>query len=253
MLLEVIKLMKPIKARIHREIDGKLKSITLTKSRTGKYYASVLVDSGEATPDKPAHVSSVAGFDLGLSDYLISNDGTKTANPRFLTNAYRNLRRKQKALSRCAKGSKNRAKARIQLAKAHERVSNARADFQHKLSKRIIDESQAVIVETLKSANMMKNARLARHIGDAAWNQFVNMLKYKAEMYGKHLIQTDQWLATSKTCSECGTKADSMPLNVRAWTCKCGASHDRDINAAINVRNAGIVKLKAAGLTVSAY
>ncbi|UYW19768.1 RNA-guided endonuclease InsQ/TnpB family protein [Vibrio parahaemolyticus] len=244
---------KPINAKIHREISGTLKSITISKSSTGKFYASVLVDCGNEAPIKPKHITKLSGYDLGLTDYLISDKGDKVANPRFLINAYKNLRRKQKALSRCKKGSKNRAKVRLLLAKAHERVANARNDFQHQLSKRIIDENQAIIVETLKSSNMLKNKRLAKHIADAAWGAFVSKLEYKADMYGKWLIKCDQWLPSSKTCSCCGYKMDKMPLHIRVWTCpSCNEVHCRDTNSGKNLRNAGVIELKAAGLTVSA-
>ncbi len=244
---------KPIKAKLHREIAGTLKSITISKSSTGKYYASILTDCGNEAPAKPKHISKVTGYDLGLTDYLISDKGEKVANPRFLASAYRNLRRKQKALSRCKKGSKNRAKVRVLLAKAHERVANARNDFQHQISKRIIDENQAVIVETLKSSNMLKNKRLSKHISDAAWGAFVSKLAYKADMYGKWFIKCDQWLPSSKTCSCCGHKMDKMPLHIRVWTCpSCNEVHCRDTNSGKNLRNAGIIELKAAGLTVSA-
>ncbi|HGD3538395.1 TPA: RNA-guided endonuclease InsQ/TnpB family protein, partial [Providencia stuartii] len=150
-----------------REITGMLKSITLSRSTTGKYYASLLCDDGMEAPEKPALISNVTGLDMGLTHFAIKSDGNKIANPRHLINASHNLRRKQKALSRKKKGSANRRKARIQLASVHERVANARADFQHKLSRAIVDENQAVIVETLKAANMMKNHHLARAIGDA--------------------------------------------------------------------------------------
>lgn len=242
-----------IKARIHRELVGTLKSITVSRSASGKYFASLLVESNQAAPDKPKHVTRVSGYDLGLTHYLIDDQGNKTANPRFLVNAYSNLRRKQKALSRTKKGSKNRSKARLILALAHERVVNARNDFQHKLSKRIIDENQAVIVETLKTSNMLKNKKLSRHISDASWSKFVEKLVYKAEMYGVYLVKCDQWFASSKTCSCCGYKMKDMPLNIRNWTCpSCETKHDRDTNAGKNIRHYGIVDLKAAGLTVSA-
>ncbi|AXX63873.1 RNA-guided endonuclease InsQ/TnpB family protein [Vibrio vulnificus] len=244
---------KPIKAKIHRDINGTLKSITISKSSTGKFYASILVDCGNEAPTKPKHITKLSGYDLGLTDYLISDKGDKVANPRFLINAYKNLRRKQKTLSRCKKGSKNRTKARLLLAKAHERVANARNDFQHQLSKRIIDENQAIIVETLKSSNMLKNKRLAKHIADAAWGAFISKLAYKADRYGKWLIKCDQWLPSSKTCSCCGYKMDKMPLHIRVWTCpSCNEVHCRDTNSGKNLRNAGLIELKAAGLTVSA-
>lgn len=246
--------LKPVRANIHREIVGRVSSITITRSATGKYYASILADDGQEAAAKPAYITAVTGYDLGLSHYLIGNDGSKVANPHHLVNAYRRLRRDSKALSRKKLGSANRRKARLRLAAQHERVANARADFQHKLSRRIIDENQAVIVETLKSANMMKNRRLARHIGDAAWSGFVAKLAYKAESAGVHLVRLDQWFASSKTCHCCGHRMPEMPLKVREWTCPgCNAAHDRDINAAVNIQHKGITELMAAGLVVKAH
>ena len=245
---------KPIKARIHREIAGTVKSITLSKTPTGKFYASVLAEDGlsEAKPITELQSSSIVGVDVGLTDIAITSTGVKTGNPRFIKNVQHNLKRKQKKLSRCKKGSKGRVKARLLVAKAHERVVFARNDFQHKLSKQLIDENQAVIVETLKVKNMLKNHCLARSIADAGWHSLVTKLDYKARQAGKHLVKIDQWFASSKTCSCCDRKQEEMPLNIRSWTCECGYVADRDINAAINVKKQGILKLKAEGLSVSA-
>ncbi|MDC9606196.1 RNA-guided endonuclease InsQ/TnpB family protein, partial [Xenorhabdus griffiniae] len=241
----------PIEARLHREMTGSLKSITLSRSATGKYYASILCDDGTEAPAKPTLISTVTGIDMGLSHYAIKSNGDKIPNPRPLINASRHLRRKQKALSRKKKGSANRRKARIQLAGVHERVANTRADFQHKLSRTIVDESQAVIVETLKAANMMKNHHLARAIGDAGWSGFITKLEYKAAEKGVHLVKLDHWFASSKTCHCCGHKMPEMRLNKRIWQCpECGVEHDRDINAAINIERKGIRELCAAGLVV---
>jgi len=245
--------MKPIKARIHRELDGKLKSITLSRTVTGKYYASLLIDDGVETPASMQTVDTVLGVDMGLTHLAIDSEGNKVANPRFLKRAAANLRCKQKALSRCQKGSKGRAQVRLKLAQAHERLANARADFQHNLSRQLLDENQAVVVETLKVKNMLKNRKLSKHIADASWFSLIRKLEYKAKAQGKHLVKIDQWFASSKTCSYCGHKMDSMPLKVRSWACKnCGTGHDRDINAAINIRQQGIIKLRAEGLSVPA-
>lgn len=245
--------MEPIKARIHRDLDGKLKSITLSRTVTGKYYASLLIEDGVETPAPLQTIDAVLGVDMGLTHLAIDSEGKKTANPRFLKRAQANLRRKQKSLSRCQKGSKGRAKARLKLAKAHERLANTRADFQHKLSRQLTDESQAVVVETLKVKNMLKNRKLAKHIADASWFSLIQKLEYKAKAQGKHLVKIDQWFASSKTCSCCGYKMGSLPLSVRNWTCPaCTAVHDRDVNAAINIRQQGIIKLRAEGLSVPA-
>ncbi|MDC8832941.1 RNA-guided endonuclease InsQ/TnpB family protein [Alteromonas gilva] len=240
---------KPVKANIHREIIGTVKSITVSLSKTGKFYASILVDDGVEAPVFPHTVSKVTGIDLGISHFAVESSGRKTTNPRFVKRAEKNLRRKQRQLSRKTKGSANIAKGRLRVAKCHEKVANARADFQHKFSRTLVDENQAVIVETLKSANMMKNRKLAKHIADASWHSFVMKLEYKLKEQGKHLVKLDQWYASSKTCHCCGYKKEEMPLSVRKWGCpSCGATDiDRDLNAALNIRDKGILELKAAG------
>ncbi|RUO20570.1 RNA-guided endonuclease InsQ/TnpB family protein [Aliidiomarina haloalkalitolerans] len=253
--IKVPKLKQPIRARIHRKIEGKLKSITLSRTVTGEYYAALLHEDGQEAPApiQSLNAAQVLGLDMGLTHLAIDSNGTKKPNPRFLKKASANLRRKQRALSRCKKGSKGRAKARLKLAKAHQRLANARADFQHKLSRQLIDESQAVIVETLKVKNMLKNKKLSKHIADASWSGLIQKLEYKSKEQGKHLIKIDQWFASSKICSCCGHMLEELSLSVRDWHCPaCSTQHDRDINAALNIKAQGILKLKAAGLSVSA-
>jgi putative transposase len=168
----------PIKAVIHRAVQGELKSITVTRTATGKYFAALLFEDGQAKPEKVQAIDpeAVTAVDVGLIDLATESNGRKTANPRFLKRALRNLRRNQRALSRKKKGSKNRAKARLKFAAAHERVADARHDFQHKLSKRLTDESQAVCVETLAVKNMLRNHKLARAIADAAWSALIEKI-----------------------------------------------------------------------------
>lgn len=252
--IKIPKLKTNIKARIHRVLPGKLKSITISRSVTGKHYASILVDTDQAVPEPIKKVEKIVGLDMGISHLVIDSNGLKINNPRFLKKAQANLRRKQKALSRCQKGSAGRAKARLKLAKAHERLANARADFQHKLSRQIVDENQAVIVETLKVKNMLKNRKLSKHIADAAWSSQHEKIKYKAKQAGKHYVEIDQWFPSSKTHNTCGHKMDKMPLSIRLWDCpNCGETGiDRDINAALNIRDQGIIKLRAEGLSVPA-
>ena len=248
--------LEPIKARIHRHVKGKLKSITLSRTATGKHYASLLYETSEPAPTPVISIdfAKVLGLDVGLTHLAIDSNGHKIPNPRFLKQAQNNLRRKQKALSRTEKGSANRVKARLLVAKAHERVANARNDFQHKLSRQIVDDNQAVIVETLQVKNMLKNRSLARHIADASWHSLVIKLDYKAKAQGKHLVRIDQWYASSKTCHVCQHKIEALPLSSRSWKCpSCHAQHDRDINAALNIKHQGIITLKAEGLSVSAH
>nr|WP_244860118.1 transposase [Nitrosococcus oceani] len=246
----------PIKARVHRSVEGKLKSITLSRTVTGKHYASLLYETEQPVPEPMTAIDAtkVLGLDMGLSHLAIDSTGRKVANPRFIKQVQKNLKRKQQSLSRKQKGSSKRAKARLLVAKAHERVADARSDFQHKLSRQIVDDNQAVIVETLKVNNMMKNAKLAKHIGDASWHALIAKLAYKAKEQGKHLVKIDPWFASSKTCHVCQHKMDAMPLNIRSWACPtCHTRHDRDINAALNIQHQGILKLKAEGLSVSAH
>lgn len=253
--IKLPKLKSPIRAVIHRPIEGEVKSITLSKTATGKYYASILIEDGVeyVSPADRVSAEKIKGYDLGLTHLLIDSSGSKVDNPRFMKRAAKNLKRKQQALSRKQKGSRCRAKARLLVAKCHEKIANARNDFQHKLSRRMVDENQAIILETLKVKNMIKNRKLAKHIADASWGSLVEKLEYKAKERGRHLVKIDQWFASSKTCSYCGFKVEDLPLDVRHWDCpNCSASHDRDINAGINIRQRGIIELKAAGLVVSA-
>ena len=244
-----------VKAVLHRPVSGRIKTVTVSMTQSGKYYASVLCDDGQAAPAKPACISAgdVMGVDLGLTALAVESSGEKTPNPRVLSRSQAHLRRCQKSLSRKRKGSANRARTRRCVARAHERVAAVRGDVQHKLSKRLVDENQATCVETLKPKNMMRNRRLARHIGDAAWGALVAKLAYKAERAGKHLVRIDPWYPSSKTCSACGHRLETLALQVRHWTCPgCGTGHDRDVNAAVNIRHQGVLALKAAGLSVSA-
>lgn len=252
--IKIPKLKERIPAVVHREIKGRIKSITLSKTVTGKYFASILVDDGETAPEpRPVSETEILGIDLGLKYFYTDSKGAKADNPRFLTNALRNLRVKQRAFSRAVKGSAGRTKARLAVAKAHERITNSRSDFLHKLTRHLVDENQAIIVETLKVKNMIKNRKLARHIIDAAWSKFNQFLAYKAADAGKHSMKIDPWYPSSKTCSCCGFKRDFMHLSVRIWTCEgCHTVHDRDENAATNIKAQGLIAMKAAGLVVSA-
>ncbi|WP_214890835.1 RNA-guided endonuclease TnpB family protein [Exiguobacterium sp. s142] len=160
----------------------------------------------------------------------------KIPNPRNLREAEARLKRAQRALSRKKPGSRNREKARLLLAKKHEQVKNRRHDFLHKLSRRIVDENQVVVVETLKPREMMQDRRLSKSIGDAGWGEFVRQLEYKARFYGRTLIQADPWFASTQVCSACGENGGRKELDVREWTCAaCGALHDRDVNASLNL------------------
>lgn len=242
-----------VRCKIHREIEGKVKTVTVEITPTGKYHASILADNGLATPEPVQHIERMVGLDLGLTDVFVTSEGQKSGNLKHLKKAENNLRRKQKKLSRAQKGSHRRTKARLQVAGAHERVKNARKDFLHKASRQLADENQAVAVETLRVKNMMQNRRLSKAIADVGWGAFVVMLEYKLSRHGGHLVRVDQWFPSSKTCSECGGVLEKLPLSVRQWRCPaCGVVHDRDVNAAQNILQQGIKILQADGPSGSA-
>jgi len=226
-----------IKATVHRKIVGKIKTVTVSKTPTGRYFASILTETGIAVPEV-SFEGKVLGIDVGLTHLAITSDGSKFDNPRHIAKAAKNLQRKQKSLSRKVKGSNTRNKARILVAKAHEKTANARKDFLHKLSHKIVNDNQVgvIAVEDLNVKGMMNNHGLAKSIGDGGWGIFTSFLKYKAARVGKGFVTVNRFFPSSKACSCCGHVAQSLPLNVRVWTCnQCGTLHDRDINAAKNI------------------
>ncbi|WP_017304803.1 IS200/IS605 family element RNA-guided endonuclease TnpB [Spirulina subsalsa] len=226
-----------IYCRRHRELEGTIKTVTLSKNPDGKYYASVLVDDGKDAIS-PSVEGKAIGIDVGLTHFAITSDGSKYDNPRHFAKHQKNLKRKQQKLSRKQKGSKNRAKAKQKVAKVHSKIAHCREDFLHKLSRKIVNENQVIAVENLNVKGMVKNPKLAKAISDVGWGMFTTMLKYKAEWEGKTYIEVDRFFASSKTCHVCLNRVDSLPLEVRQWECQnCGTHHDRDINAAQNIKN----------------
>ncbi|PSF33074.1 transposase [Aphanothece hegewaldii CCALA 016] len=244
-----------IKASIHRLFDGQLKTVTITKTPTGKYYASLLFDTEQETPELVVTGKTI-GIDLGLKDFCITHDGQKTskfANPRHIKKHEKNLARKQLLLARKKKGSKSREKTRKLVAKVHERISNARQDFLHKLSRKIVNDNQVVVVENLNIKGMVRNHNLAKAISDVGWGMFVNFLDYKLKEKGGLLVEIDRWFPSSKTCSNCLYQMLDMPLDIREWACpSCGTHHDRDENASKNIRAEGIRQLSVLGTRTAA-
>ena len=182
----------------------------------------------------------MVGIDAGITSLVTLSTGEKITNPRHERARPARLARAQRALARKAKGSANREKARRKVARVHARIADRRRDHLHKLTTRLVRENQTVVIEDLTVRNMVGNHRLARAISDAAWRQLRAMLEYKCRWYGRDLIVVDRWFPSSKLCSACGALRDGMPLNVREWTCRCGAVHDRDVNAARNILAAGL-------------
>ncbi len=232
-----------VRVKWSRSLPSVPSTVTVVKDAVGRYFASFVVETGldETLPG----TDDVVGIDLGLTHFAILSDGTKIESPRFLRRAEKKLKREQRRLSRKAKGSHNRAKARIKVARAHAQVADARREFHHQLSTKIIRENQAVAVEDLAVKGLART-RLARSVHDAGWSAFVTMLEYKAARYGRTFHRIGRFEPTSQVCCVCGVKDGPKPLHIRFWQCQeCGAVLDRDINAAVNVA-------KAAGLAVSA-
>ena len=216
-------------------------TVTVSKDSAGRWHVSILCE------DVIAHhtpTDQVVGLDAGITSLVTLSTGQKVTNPRHERRDRAKLAKAQRELSRKQKGSANRDKARKKVARVHARITDRRKDFLHKLSTRLVRENQVVVIEDLSVRNMVRNHSLARAISDAAWTELRTMLEYKASWYGRELVAIDRFFPSSKLCSACGKLREKLPLNIRTWTCGCGVTHDRDVNAAINI--------KAAGLAVSA-
>jgi putative transposase len=226
-----------VKAVVHRPLVGRIKTVTISREPCGHYYAAILSEDDRETPapviPEGGHFT---GIDVGLIDFAVSGKGQHFANPKHLEQAEKNLRRKQRKLSRKQKGSKSRDKARRLVARCHERVKNTRKDFLHKLSRKLVDENQALAFEDLHVKAMVRAPTLAKAISDAGWGMFTRFCQYKVERAGKPFLRIDRFFPSSKLCSRCGHRVSEMPLSVRSWTCpSCGTVHHRDENAATNI------------------
>jgi putative transposase len=236
-----------IKTVFHRPVQGQVRNLTVSMTPTGKFFVSFMT---RCEIPVPAYEGNVIGIDLGLKHFLTTSNGQKIENPRHLQKAQKRLKRRQRELSRKQNGSKSRERTRRKLEKTHEKVSNQRQDFLHKLSYQLVNESQVIRLETLNIKGMMQNHRLAGAIGSASWHEFIRQLEYKGKRYDCLLEFAPPFYPSSKLCSVCGYHAE-LSLSERVWTCPdCGTKHDRDINAAINIRNyptAGTVGNHASG------
>jgi putative transposase len=235
-----------LKVRWSRPLPADPSSVTINLDGAGRYHASFVVEVREVP--LPA-VDAAVGVDLGLTSFAALSTGEKVDNPRWLRQREKALRRSQRNMARKQKGSKNREKARRRVARLHARVADARRDFHHQLSTRLVREHQTVCVETLNVAGMGRS-KLAKSVHDAGLGQFTAMLEYKAALYGRQVVKVDPWYPSSQVCSACGHRAGPKPLKVRSWTCPgCGVAHDRDLNASKNILGAGLA-LAACGVSV---
>lgn len=222
----------------HSEFRGETKSATVMMDHDGTYHVSFVVKVN-ARKFNPAKSQTIVGLDLGINHFVVLSDGTKIQAPKPLRSNLALLKRLQRSLSRMVRNSENYKKLRKRIARLHSRIARQREDFLHQLSNRLVDENQVIAIEDLNVKGMLKNRRLARSIADLGWGKFIAILKYKCLWRGRSLRIISRWFPSSKMCSRCGEVNETLTLKDREWTCPCGAHHDRDINAAINIKNVG--------------
>jgi len=240
--IDLPKFKLPIKAILHRKFEGEIKTVTISKTPTNKYFVSILVNNNKELP-KPIKSTNAVGIDLGIKTFAVCSDGTEYANPKHLRNAMVKLKWMQRQLSKKAKGSNRRNVWKFRIAKQHERVANQRKDFLHKATNEITNRFDLVILEDLNIKGMVKNHKLAGAISSCGWNMFETMLKYKSEWKGKKVEHIGRFEPSSKICSTCGAKNTELKLSDREWTCEnCNTIHDRDRNAANNILSFGLRK-----------
>lgn len=245
--LTLAKMEAPLDIHWSRSFSGTPTTVTISKDTAGRYFVSFLTE--EEVAALPV-VNARVGVDVGLKDLAVLSTGEKVANPRHLQRSERRLKYAQRTLARKQKGSKNREKARLKVAREHARIADQRRDGLHKLTTRLIRENQTVCVESLAVKNLVRNHTLAKAISDVGWGELVRQLEYKADWYGRTVVKIDRWYPSSKRCHACDHVLDALALDVRQWTCpKCGVRHDRDINAAKNILAVGLA-VNACGETV---
>ena len=236
--ITLAKMKEPLDIRWSRYFSGTPSSVTVSKDAANRYYISILVD--EPTTPLPK-IGTQLGLDMGLTHTVVLSSGEKIGNPKFFRKDEKKLAKAQRQLAKKQKGSKNRDKARIKVARIHARIADRRQDFTHKLTTRLIHENQVIAAESLQVKNMIRNHKLAKSIADVSWSELIRQLEYKATWHGRTVVKIDKFYPSSKRCYDCGHIMPKMPLNIREWTCpECGKTHDRDINAAQNILAAGL-------------
>lgn len=244
--------LKWVKFANSREVKGRILRATISKRPSGKYFVSLLVEEHIQELDKS---NRSVGIDLGIKDFAILDDGTVYNNNRYTTKMAKQLAREQRKLSRRyeqakkdgkkLEDAKNYQKQKIKVARLHEKVANQREDFLNKVSTIIVKNHDVICIEDLNTKGMLRNHKLAKSISDVSWSMFVDKLQYKADWYGKKIVKIDRWYPSSQICSNCGVNSGKKTLDIRYWTCECGAEHDRDINASINIKNEGLRQIQS--------
>ena len=241
--ISIPKFKEGIKVKLHREVKGKIGKMNITKTPTGKYYVSIFT---EQEAEELPKTNKQVGLDLGLKDFVITSDNKRFKNNRYTKKYAKQLKKAQQHLSRKQKGSNGFEKQKLKVAKIHEKIASCRLDTLHKVSHKLVNEFDVIVCEDLNVKGMIKNHKLSKHIADASWGNFLTLLQYKCDWYGKELVKVNRFYPSSKTCGDCGWINQNLKLSDREWTCKsCGVVHNRDWNASKNILKEGLKNISA--------